>query len=139
MITLLEIYKFLSGYLNIKENELNQDSDIYKEFGIDGDDFSELIISFSEKFNVDLSEFLWYFHYREEGFNIGAIFIKPPYERVERIAITPRLLLKQANAGKWSIEYPKHTLPKKRYDIIISWLFFVILILLSLIGWIQNA
>ena len=63
MITSSEIYKFLSKQLQIKEEKLNLDSDIYKEFGVDGDDFSDLMVSFSEKFNVDLSGFLWYFHY----------------------------------------------------------------------------
>ena len=139
MITSSEIYKFLSKQLQIKEEKLNLDSDIYKEFGVDGDDFSDLMVSFSEKFNVDLSGFLWYFHYGEEGINIGAIFIKPPYNRVSRIAITPRILLEAVNTGKWPIEYPKHTLPKKRYDIIITWLFFGALIFLSLIGWFKNA
>ena len=139
MIKSTEIFEFLSEELRVKKVELNLDSDIYKDFGVDGDDFSELMEAFSKKFNVDLSKFLWYFHCGEEGFNIGAIFIKPPYDRVDRIAITPRILMEQANIGKWSIKYPKHTLPKRRYDMIINWLFFGTLILLSLIGWFQNA
>ncbi len=126
-----EILNFLSNHLRLGTDEVKMDSDIYKDFGIDGDDFFELMEAYSKEFKVDLSDFLWYFHHNEEGFfNIGSIFVKPPYNRVSRIAITPQILFEAANTGKWSIKYPKHTLPKKRYDILIGWFFLIIIFIL---------
>ena len=139
MIEPKEIFNFLSKELMISEKKLNINSDLSKDFGVDGDDFSELIDVFSEKFNVDVSNFLWYFHFKEEGLNIGSIFVKSPDERVNRIAITPTILLESANTGKWSVKYPNHTLPKRRYDIIINLLLLCIFILLNLLYWYQNT
>ena len=135
MVQSTEILNFLSEELNVKREQFNMDSDLLKDFGVDGDDFSELMDAFSEKFNVDISNLLWYFHHGEEGFNIGTIFFKPPYDRVDRIAVTPQILLESANLGKWVLEYPEHVLPERRYDMIIGWLFLGILILFALIGW----
>jgi len=66
--------------------------------------------------------YLWYFHSDEEGgtFSLGSIVSKPPYARVKRIAITPKLLAEFANINKWKIAYPDHKLPKYRKDIILN-------------------
>ncbi len=90
--------------------------------------------NYQKKFDVDMSEYLWYFHTEEEGQNFGAIFFKPPYMRVGRIPITPKILTKFAKSKKWSIDYPDHKLPKKRYDIKINF-FLTILIVLAIISY----
>ena len=65
--------------------------------------------------------FLWYFHYGEEANSFpSGLFFKPPNYRVERIPITPEMLLQFAKSGKWAIDYPEHTLPKVRYDMVIN-------------------
>lgn len=86
--------------------KVKADSDLEKEIGIYGDDFYEMIEEFSIKFNVDISNFLWYFHSGKEGAIIR--FVKPPNKKVKRIPVTPLMLLDFANKGKWDIEYPPH-------------------------------
>ena len=133
--TVTDIFKFLSEELSISIEELNINSDINEDLGVDGDDFFELMEAFSKNFNVDISNYLWYFHHGEEGLNIpGGIFFKPPYNRVNRIVITPKILLESANSKKWLIEYPEHNLPKKRYDILINQLLFGLFFILVLVA-----
>ena len=81
-------------------------SDIQNDLGCYGDDFHELIDEYSKKFKVDLTFYLWYFHTREEGNNLGGTFFRAPNERVKRIPVTPTLLLEFANKGKWDLQYP---------------------------------
>lgn len=95
------------------------DTDIFHE-GVVGDDFHDLIEKYTEKYSVEMTDYLWYFHCDEEGASIGGFFIDPPNRRVDRIPITPLILLEFANSGKWKINYPEHKLPEKRYDIMIN-------------------
>ncbi|MCG6191457.1 DUF1493 family protein [Maribellus maritimus] len=117
MVRIDEILMFIKERTGL--NSLESDSDIY-ELGIVGDDFDELIGEFSEKYKVKIDSYLWYFHADEEGQNIGGLFFKPPNKRVDRIPITPKFLCTCANQGFWNIDYPKHELPKYRFDIIIN-------------------
>jgi len=99
---------------------MNSEVDIFYDLGVTGDDFHEMIEKYEKKFNVDMTSYLWYFHADEEGQNTGGIFFKAPNERVNRIPLTPKMLVDFANKGKWTINYPKHNLHKRRYDIIIN-------------------
>ncbi|WP_256012245.1 DUF1493 family protein [Desertivirga xinjiangensis] len=123
-----DIYQFLEKH--IYDEPVKPDSDIFDDFGCVGDDFDELIGDYATTFKVDMSDYLWYFHGDEEGNNFLAIqLVDPPYKRVKRIPVTPTMLLDFANSGKWSIEYPEHTLPKRRYDILFNQLLIVALVL----------
>jgi hypothetical protein len=113
---IIEFVKEETGARNVTE-----DSDIETGLGCYGDDFDELIEKYSKSFNVDMSTYLWYFHTGEEGYgSIGGLFFKPPNSRVQRIPVTPKMLLEFAQEGKWSIEYPKHKIPEKRYDVLVN-------------------
>ncbi len=106
------------------------DADLFEVLEMDGDDCSAFLEAYSRRFNVDMSGFLWYFHHGEEGYNLGAFFVKPPYWRVKRIPITINLLLDSMGAGRWTLEYPPHTLPKRRWDTALSPILFVALLIL---------
>lgn len=110
------------------KSNLNSNSDIFSEVGIDGDDCDELLSKYSEKYSVDMSNFIWYFHYQEEGSinSIGKLFFKSPNQIVKEIPISPKMLTEFANSGKWEINYPEHKLPKYRYDIIINQTIFLL-------------
>lgn len=101
-------------------DDVNPNSDIENDLGCYGDDFHELIDEYSKKFHVDMTSYLWYFHTSEKGNSIGGSFFKAPYERVNRIHVTPNLLLDFANKGKWDLQYPEHSIPKRRYDLLIN-------------------
>ena len=128
-----EIIDFVKNFSGI--DETYEESDIFN-LGIVGDDFHEMIEKYAEAYEVDMSEYLWYFHADEEGQNFGALFFKSPYSRVERIPVTPKLLFDFAKTKRWGIKYTEHSLPKKRIDITINKILVVIIILIILILWI---
>lgn len=49
--------------------------------------------------------------------------------RVEHIPITPLMLADFARTKKWEINYPPHTIPTKRYDLIINQVFAILLLI----------
>ncbi|REA57789.1 hypothetical protein DSL64_22915 [Dyadobacter luteus] len=128
MATVLEMVEFvrdLTGNDKIREHTDILDS------GCVGDDFHELIEKFSDRYHGDMNAYLWYFHGDEEGFNIGGLFYKPPYDQVKRIPVTPALLAEISGVGRWNIEYPDHVISSKHNDIIAR-LIFVATVFLSL-------
>jgi hypothetical protein len=124
---IIGLVKDYSGRKNITDN-----TDIFNA-GIVGDDFHELIEKYAKTYSVEMTNYLWYFHADEEGCNIGGIFFEPPYKRVERIPVTPSLLTEFANKGKWDIDYPKHKIPQKRYDLLINKVSFIVFIVCLII------
>lgn len=130
MILEQEIINFIEK--EFWESNLNSNSDVFAEVGVSGDDCNDLMITYQKKYQVDMSKYLWYFHHEEEGSwnTIGGSFFQRPNERVKRIPITPKMLTEFANSKKWNVDYPEHNLPKYRYDIIISWSFIILLIIL---------
>jgi hypothetical protein len=112
------------------EPALEMDSDIFAA-GCTGKEFTEMVRSFGYRFHVITDNYLWYFHTNEEGINIGAVFFKPPFERVNRIPVTPGMLHEFANKGYWDIYYPEHEIPASRIDQLLNiLLIFAIIFLL---------
>lgn len=130
MITEQEIIDFITK--EFWESKLTSDSDVFSEVGIDGDDCDEFLQKYSEKYSVNMNDFLWYFHYQDEAsltsFNIGGSLFKSPNQSVTMIPITPKMLTEFANSKKWSVDYPEHKLPKHRYDIYVYWIFLIFVI-----------
>jgi hypothetical protein len=133
MSKLTEIINFVKEISGI--DEINPESDIY-ELGVVGDDFHEMIEEYAKTFEVDMTKYLWYFHADEEGQNFGALFFKPPYLRVDRIPVNPRLLSEFAENKKWCIDYPEHKLPNKRIDLIINQIFIILSVIIALRIWV---
>ena len=111
-----DLSAFLLEFTDV-QHELPDDADVFDIFGIDGDDGSEFIEAFAASFGVDVSNYRWYFHHAEEGWNFGALFFRPPYARVPRLPITPTILLEAIRTKRWPMEYPDHRLPKARWDV----------------------
>src|SRR5207248_6331678 len=88
--------------------------------GLYGDDIDGIIVEYSQRFTVDVSGYLWYFHTGEEGFNIGGLFFRSPDAKVDRIPITVGMLLEFAQKGHWDLKYPDHEPPRFRLDILIN-------------------
>lgn len=122
-----EIIAFVIKQTGCAEDKVSAGTDIFNELGCVGDDFHELIDEYALRCNVDMSSYLWYFHADEEGANFGGFIFKPPYARVQRIPVTPEMLLQFANSGAWMIDYPEHKIPKYRIDVYITWLFIVLI------------
>ena len=123
-----DIIDFVINKAAVKPEEVNLDTDIFGELGSTGDDFHELIGEYATKYSVDMNNYLWYFHADEEGMSFGSVFFPPPFKRVKRIPVTPRMLLSFANSGKWQIGYPPHKIPKHRIDIYINYLILTVVL-----------
>ncbi|MFT3998285.1 MAG: DUF1493 family protein [Asticcacaulis sp.] len=103
--------------------EIDPEADLLEELEIWGDDVHALLADFARRYDVDMSGYLGYFHTGEEGGGIGNLFVKTPHDRVPYIPITLSLLQEAARLKRWPIDYPPHTLPRYRWDTIITWLF----------------
>lgn len=71
-----ELYVFLKIYTGEIYNDLTPNLSLSNDLGIYGDDASELIISFSEKFNVDISHFKFDEYFEGEGDVISKFVVK---------------------------------------------------------------
>lgn len=129
MIVLKDIYLFLEEALGIDVKVLKPDSDLFEDFGVFGDDLFELIEVFSENYSVNVDDFLWYFHSSEEASSLFGMIFLPPNKRVSRIPITPDMLVQYANQKCWGVEYPTHEIPNRRWDILLSQLLFIVLLI----------
>jgi hypothetical protein len=127
--TIDDINGFLVQQLGRRASNIGIDDDLNRDHGLEGDEFSGLMARFGSEFGVDLSTYRWYFHHGEEP-HWGAFFqllFRAPYQRVKQIPISPKMLLASANAGRWLLEYPSHSLPERRYDAIAAWCFVLLL------------
>ena len=116
------------------EEMMDEHTELEEDLGIWGDDMSELLDAYVERFHVDMTSYLWYFHTRGEGLClIGDFFYPPPNKRVTQIPITITMLRDYANHGKWSITYPDHKIPKYNLGILIELIFLLFLILFFII------
>lgn len=127
MNDILEFVKLKTG-----AEKVSEESDIENDLRCAGDDFNELMAEYSKTFNVDMNSYLWYFHHDEETYSlIGGLFFKAPNRRVNRIAVTPKMLFDYVQKGKWDLGYPEHSIPKRRYDQLINaTIIFLILVFL---------
>ena len=114
-----EIRNFLEDYSGVYPDDPK--IDIFKDMGVVGNDFHEMIEKYAKQYNVDMSDYLWYFHTDEEGSNsLGGQVFKPPYKRVDRIPVTPQMLADFIVTKKWQVDYPQHEIPKHRTDLTIN-------------------
>ena len=130
-----EILDFIKKVTGVKE--IDYDSDIFN-LGVVGDDFHEMIEEYSKIYSIDMTDYLWYFHTDEEGMNFGPLFYRPPYLRVKRIAITPKVLSEITKTKKWEIKYPEHKQVKKRYDLTTNRILLISIFLIILAIWISK-
>jgi len=117
----------------IKEESGNDkvypETDIFDDLEMVGDDFHEMIENYSKRFDVKMDNYLWYFHSNDEGIgNIGAIFFTPPFKKVERIPISPNLLLNCANSRQWNVKYPEHNGQVGRSDLAVNRILAIVFI-----------
>jgi hypothetical protein len=129
MIVLKDIYLFLEQELGINAKALKPDSDLFEDFGVFGDDLFELVEVFAENYSVKVDDFLWYFHSPEEASSLFGIIFPPPNKRVSRIPITPDMLVQYANKKYWGLKYPTHEIPNRRWDILLSQLLLITLLI----------
>lgn len=120
-----DIIDLLVEQSRVPRARIMPDSDLESELGITGDDHFQLMEEFMKRFEVNMLEYRWYFHCAEEGTAIFSRIFKPPNKRVEHIPVTPAVLLQAAELRRWPLTYPAHSLPKHRWDVILSWVLMI--------------
>ncbi len=135
MYTLDDVSEFVAKQTGVKRTKITPESRLVEDLGLEGDDFFELEHAFAQRFKVDISGYRWYFHHAEEGAaSLGGLFFPPPNIRVGHIPVTITLLLDAANAGKWTMEYPAHQVPPRRYDLAINLIVLIVFVLATLLA-----
>ncbi|WP_024609667.1 DUF1493 family protein [Pseudoalteromonas sp. TB64] len=129
MVTIEQIFNLIESECVVDNVKLDLNTDLFNELGIEGDDFSKLIDKYTLNFSVNMDGYLWYFHSNDEGVNAWSFLFKPPNKKVNRIAVTPKILLDCANSKKWEVVYPTHIKPRKRHDLTYSNLFWLVIVL----------
>ncbi|KIC11859.1 hypothetical protein RA19_04275 [Leisingera sp. ANG-M1] len=129
-----EILDFAAQFSGGKSKGAGQD-DLLGAFGLEGDDANEFLDAFAERYGVDFSGFLWESHYNAD---------EPPGRRrvlpldvsgkiIPYQPITLELLEKAVLAGRWSYEYPEHTIKTLPFaDTLSVWPFVLIAIVFAL-------
>lgn len=102
------------------QGPLSEDTDLGGDLRMLEPDLDELLVAFAERFRVDLSGFLWYFHTDEDGVSPGRLFFRAPQDRVTRIPLRLALLYRAAEIGRWPVDYPEHFLPARRWDVVFN-------------------
>jgi len=100
-VSMSHILDFIKGATGVS---CSSHSDLYL-CGLQEESLSDLMTNFFKEFHVDSSQYLWYFHNRLPGLNIGADTKFP----AQRVVITPQLLLNSAKSKQWCVEYPQHS------------------------------
>lgn len=124
-----QLAEWLEGFLGLAM-PADEDADLFELCGIDGDDALEFMDAFAARFGVDGDGYRWYFHHGEEGMNFGGVFFPPPYGRVQRVPITPNILVEAIRSKRWPLRYPPHKLPAARWDIRINQLLLMVFVIL---------
>jgi hypothetical protein len=116
----IELNAFIKEHCNVKVLPL-LDADLFESLALAGDDVDEFLLEFSYRFQIDLRNYLWYFHQEEEPtLNFVIWFIKSPDKRVQRIPVIISILREAMRIKAWPVLYPEHTLPTHRWDTIIN-------------------
>lgn len=133
MTTFDETTSFIRDRTGYRKS-IEQDDNLDRDIGVYGDDMADFLDAYAERFDVDMSGYLWYFHTGEEGQNIGALFFASPNARVEHIPVTPALLLRRARLGTWDVDYPDHDVPDRRLDIRVNQAIAVVVLTALVVG-----
>lgn len=124
--TLEDIINFLKD--QSLEDEISPETNVCDEIGMIGDDFDEMMMAYAEKFSVDMTGYLWYFHSEEEGSWTSISLFPRANEQVKRIPVTSTMLTDFANSGKWNVVYPEHKTTLTEYNSYFTLLIFIVLI-----------
>ena len=63
-----QVFEFISEFTGVSSDKISLDTLVNDELGVDGDDGADLLLEFSEKFDVDISN-IEYVYFGSEGVN----------------------------------------------------------------------
>ncbi len=101
--TLNKIKDFVSEFSCTKRDKLSENTTLYPNLGIGGDDAAEFLEVFSDKFSVDMSEFKFSKYFGPEGCNpFSSLYcILFARDKLKKTPITLRDLVEAVENKKW--------------------------------------
>jgi acyl carrier protein len=101
-----KVIEFIARETGFSVKDITSESDLFKDLGIDGDDATELITKFGQKFNIDMSNFNFTKHFGSEGSFIPFLVFFPSWwkSRCKLKPITISDLVKAAESEAWYLE-----------------------------------
>ena len=107
-----EVINFVADYTGNNPLQITPDTLINEELGVDGDDGSELLLGFSEKFKVDLAS-INETYFGSEGFSLS-VFVWPVLLLLnalgwkqksfkEKAPLPVGILIESAKVKKWVV------------------------------------
>ncbi len=103
LTVLKEVISFMEGFDPSLESELiTEKTKIEEDLGITGDDAWAFFVKYSEKFNVDITNFLMYDYFKGEGVDLLSLILEffKLKKRVAKKFFTVEYLVKGIEAGK---------------------------------------
>ncbi len=138
MVQIEDIYHFISRADPMLLGDLKPNADLHDDLGITGESFNLIMSKFGREFNVDMRNYLWYFHHPEENaLGLAGLFRNSPSFRVPHIPVTPNLLLQAVELGRWPVEYPEHDISGNNFEITID-RFIALSLFLFIISWLMS-
>ena len=102
--TVIQIVAEQSG---IARDKLTDDTRIFEDLHLDGDDVVELVEQVATTFGVDMASYRWYHHHGPEGCNPLWLIVRPWWMRKTHIPIRVADLIEAARTGVWPLAYPE--------------------------------
>ena len=108
--TFVEVSEFVASFVGVPSERISLSTTLFGDLGIDGEDGSDLLVAFGERFNVDLSALDVTRHFGPEGFWPWAplywvvLWMRSgtPEQKVRRSPIRIADLVSAAESGKWN-------------------------------------
>lgn len=95
-----------------RSKEVAGQGDLFGHFGLEGDDATDFLEDYAQRFDVDLSSMLWEFHFiADEPPNYRRVIpVDVDGKDIPWMPITLDQLVRAAEQGRWVFDYPEHTI-----------------------------
>lgn len=105
-----EVFDFVAGFVGIPSVQISGATTLFGDLGIDGEDGSNFMVAFGERFNVDLSDLEVTKHFGPEGLwpwaplHWIALWFRAgtPEQKARLLPIAVADLVHAAEVGTWS-------------------------------------
>lgn len=106
-----EIVALAQEFTGLKKACAGED-DVLGTFGLEGDDADEFLEAYAQQFGVDISDFVYYFHYLGDEPPMGrrVLPVDESGREIPWVPVTLNHLIDAASSKKWQMKYPNHTI-----------------------------
>ena len=99
------VARFLGKKIGRSPDSFTPETDLLYDLGIDGDDYEEIIIEFTQQHSIISKEYKWQFHHGPEGCNPIWLLFPPEILKRTRIPIRIKDFLEAKKRKTWEFLY----------------------------------